>query len=68
MSKSISFAKATISKEDNTITEITKDGEKIYSLSDLINDWDGITGISITFKKDDELESIEDKVNNGEDE
>ena len=65
-SKSISFKNATINKEKDLITEIGKDFTNFYTLSKVIADWDGIDGINITFKKDDELES-EDKPD-GEDE
>jgi len=64
--RSISFRNAVISKADRTITEVFKDDTKTYPLSKLINDWDGITGVSITFKKDEDIESIE--VEDGEDE
>lgn len=51
-SKSITFKNATIDKSEMTITEITKDDTKVYSLDKLIEDWDGIEGISIVMKKD----------------
>lgn len=51
-SKSIAFKNATIDKEERTITEFTKDDTKVYSLDKLIEDWDGIEGISIVIKKD----------------
>ena len=51
-SKSIAFKNATINKSEMTITEITKDDMKVYSLDKLIEDWDGIEGISIVMKKD----------------
>lgn len=51
-SKSIAFKNATIDKSEMTITEITKDDTKVYSLDKLIEDWDGIEGISIIIKKD----------------
>ena len=51
-SKSIAFKNATIDKSEMTITEITKDDTKVYSLDKLIEDWDGIDGISIVMKKD----------------
>lgn len=51
-SKSIAFKNATIDKSEMTITEITKDDTKVYSLDKLIEDWDGIEGISIVMKKD----------------
>ena len=51
-SKSIAFKNATIDKSEMTITEITKDDTKVYSLDKLIEDWDGIEGVSIVMKKD----------------
>ena len=51
-SKSIAFKNAVIDKEEGTITEFTKDDTKVYSLEKLIEDWDGIEGISIVIKKD----------------
>ena len=51
-SKSIAFKNAVIDKAEGTITEFTKDDTKVYSLDKLIEDWDGIEGISIVMKKD----------------
>ena len=51
-SKSIAFKNAVIDKAEGTITEFTKDDKKVYSLDKLIEDWDGIEGISIVMKKD----------------
>ena len=65
-SKSINFKNAQIDKEKNLITEVCKDETKFYSLSKLIDEWNKIDGISITIKKDDELESDSD--NEGTDE
>lgn len=60
-SKSINFKNAEINKAKNLIIEVTKDDTKYYSLSKLIDEWDGIEGINITIKKDDEVESdVED--------
>ena len=58
-SKSIAFKNATIDKSEMTITEITKDDTKVYSLDKLIEDWDGIEGISIVMKKDDDVPADE---------
>lgn len=58
-SKSIAFKNATISKEDMTITEYTKDDSKTYSLEKVIADWDGIDGISLTIKQDDDVPADE---------
>lgn len=51
-SKSIAFKNAVIDKAEGTITEFTKDDTKVYLLDKLIEDWDGIEGISIVMKKD----------------
>lgn len=51
-SKSIAFKNAVIDKAEGTITEFTKDDTKVYSIDKLIEDWDGIEGISIVMKKD----------------
>lgn len=58
-SKSIAFKNATISKEDMTITEYTKDDSKTYSLEKVIADWDGIDRISLTIKQDDDVPADE---------
>lgn len=58
-SKSVSFKNATINKEDMTITEFTKDDSKTYSLENVIADWDGIDGVSLTIKRDDDIPADE---------
>lgn len=58
-SKSVSFKNATINKEDMTITEFTKDDSKTYSLEKIIADWDGIDGVSITIKQDNDIPADE---------
>lgn len=58
-SKSTTFKCAEICKEDMTITETTKDELKVYSLEKLLTDWDGIAGISLTIKQDDEIPADE---------
>lgn len=58
-SKSVSFKNATINKEDMTITEFTKDDSKTYSLENVIEDWDGIDGVSLTIKRDDDIPADE---------
>lgn len=61
LNKGLNFKNAVITKDSDTgiftITESVKDGENIYNLTDKINDWLNIEGMSLTFKKDDELES-----------
>ena len=62
-SKSIAFKNAVIDKAEGTITEFTKDDTKVYSLDKLIEDWDGIEGISLTIKQDDDVPADEQGVN-----
>ena len=57
--KSIAFKNAVINKEDGTITEYTKDDMKIYLIDKLLEDWDGVEGISLTIKQDNEIPSDE---------
>ena len=56
-SKSISFKNAEIDYENDIITETLKDEIKTYKLSKILQEWDSLSGINITFKKDDELDS-----------
>lgn len=58
-SKSIAFKNAVIDKADGTITEFTKDDTKVYSIEKLLEDWDGIEGISLTIKQDNEIPADE---------
>lgn len=57
-SKSVSFKNATINFDEMTILECTKDDEKIFSLEKVLKDWEGIDGISLTIKYDDEIDEI----------
>ena len=58
-SKSIAFKNAVIDKVEGTITEFTKDDTKVYSLDKVIEEWDGIEGISLTIKQDDDVPADE---------
>lgn len=58
-SKSIAFKNATIDKSEMTITEITKDDTKVYSIEKLLEEWDQIEGISLTIKQDDDVPADE---------
>lgn len=60
ISKSVSFKNATINLEDNTITEITKDYEKVYNLSEILDAWNGVKNISFSIKQDDEMPTNND--------
>ncbi|MBC5688200.1 YonK family protein [Mediterraneibacter sp. NSJ-55] len=68
--KSTTFKNAVIDLDEETITEFTKDDTRVYSLKKLLKDWDGVEGISITIKQDDEIpeDSFYDDDNNGYDE
>lgn len=55
VSKSTAFKGAVINKEDMTITEFTKEDSRTYSLEKLLDEWNGIEGISLTIKQDDEI-------------
>jgi len=64
---SLSFKNAEIDYEKDLIIETSKDETKTYKLSSIIESWNHISGLTISFKKDDELDS--DKVdgeNDGE--
>ena len=56
-SKSIAFKNATINKEDMTITEYMKEDINVYSIDNLLSDWDGVDGVSLTIKKDNDVPS-----------
>lgn len=58
-SKSIAFKNAVINKEEGTIVETTKDSIKIYFIDKLLDEWDGINGLSITIKQDDDVPADE---------
>lgn len=58
-SKSTSFISAVISKGDMTITEYKKDTTKVYNLDKLLSDWDGVEGITLTIKQDNEIPADE---------
>lgn len=58
-SKSIAFKNAVIDKAEGTITEILKDSSKTYHIDKLLEDWDGIEGITLTIKQDDDVPADE---------
>ena len=58
-SRSIIFKNATLSK-DGTITEYIKDDIRTYRISNLINEWADIDGLSISIKYDEDVASDED--------
>lgn len=44
------YTNAVIDAEDNTITEYCNDAVKTYSISDLINRWNGVNNISLIIR------------------
>jgi hypothetical protein len=74
LSKQITFKNATIDIKDMTITEYEKDSSTTYNIINILDEWNGIDGISLTLKQEDRLESTVDKNSdieenpNGEDE
>jgi hypothetical protein len=65
-STSVLFKNSTINLKDMTITEYIKDDSTTYNIMDVLKDWDGIDGVSLSLKQDDELVSTYN--GNGEDE
>ena len=55
----VTYTKAVIDKEAGTITEYLKDCTNVYFIDNILDEWDGVEGISITIKKDKELPSEE---------
>lgn len=55
ISKTVSLKNATICMDDMTITEYMKDDTKTYDLKNLLNEWNGIDGISLTIRQDNEM-------------
>lgn len=58
--RTVTYTKAVIDKEAGTITEYLKDGENVYYIENILDTWDGVQGVSITIKKDEELPSEEE--------
>lgn len=58
-SRSINIKNATLNVDEDLIIEERKDEVINSSLSKLLKSWDGISGISITIKKDSEDTSNE---------
>lgn len=55
MSRSFSMKNAEIRLDKGVIVEVDKDGESTFSIEKLLKEWDKISGISISFKKDEEV-------------
>lgn len=66
-SRSLSFKNATINSSDMTIVEYTKDETFVYRIKDILNEWNGIDGISLVIKSENIVEAL-DEDEDGEDE
>lgn len=53
--KSVSFKNAVIDTSSGTITEITKEGESVFDLNDVLSKWDGVDGVTLNISTSDEL-------------
>lgn len=58
--KAVAFKNAVIDVKDGTITEFTKDETNVYKLNDILAEWDGVDGISLTIQQSYDLPPIED--------
>lgn len=58
--KAVAFKNAVIDVKDGTITEFTKDETNVYKLDDILAEWDGVEGISLTIQQSHDLPPIED--------
>lgn len=58
--KAVAFKNAVIDVKDGTITEFTKDETNVYKLYDILAEWDGVEGISLTIQQSYDLPPIED--------
>lgn len=52
---SYSYRNCTVSLSDRTITEITKDDTRVFSLDKFLHDIDGIEGIAISAKVEEDV-------------
>ena len=58
--KAVAFKNAVIDVKDGTITEFTKDETNVYKLDDILAEWDGVEGISLTIQQSYDLPPVED--------
>ena len=58
--KAVAFKNAVIDVKDGTITEFTKDETNVYKREDILAEWDGVEGISLTIQQSYDLPPIED--------
>ena len=54
-SNSVKYEKATINVKDMTLTEYFKDDTKEHNIMDIIQKWDGVDNITVTFAKNSEV-------------
>lgn len=54
--KSIAFSNATIDLADDTITEYKKDSMTVSCLSEVLKAWDGVGGISLSIRTDENVQ------------
>lgn len=52
---SVNFSKAVIDTDNMTITEINKDDMQTFSLLDILNQFAGIEGVSLTISSDETI-------------
>lgn len=57
---SVSFSKAVIDMENMTITEINKDDMQTFSLKEILSQFSGIEGVSLSVSVDESLSGDED--------
>ena len=50
--QSVTYKDAIIDLENMTITEVTKDGEKVFNIMDELARWENEDGVTITIKKE----------------
>lgn len=55
VSKSVLFKGAMIDLEEMKIYETTKDETLEYDLNSILQDWNGVEGISLSIKKDSDI-------------
>ena len=58
--KAVTFKNAIIDTKDGTITQFTKDETNVYNLQDVLAEWDGVGGISITIQNTSEIPPVEE--------
>lgn len=50
------FTNAMIDVEKDVVVEVHKDGVSVFSLSSLLDKWNGIEGVSLTVQKTSEIQ------------